>query len=91
MEPGVQDLPLEPHPPYPMQRFPELSILGIDLLNRLLTYNPTQRISARAALRHPFFSEHPLPKAQEFMPTFPSGAGPHTADGCGALRSGLAD
>lgn len=57
-----------------MQRFPELSVSGIDLLNKLLTYDPSQRISARAALRHPFFSEHPLPKAQEFMPTFPSGA-----------------
>ncbi|KAL6772389.1 hypothetical protein ACKKBG_A30030 [Auxenochlorella protothecoides x Auxenochlorella symbiontica] len=64
-------LPDQPHN-HLKQRFPELSVSGIDLLNKLLTYDPSQRISARAALRHPFFSEHPLPKAQEFMPTFPS-------------------
>ena len=54
------------------QRFPELSANGIDLLNSLLTYDPDKRLTAAEALRHPFFSENPLPKAPELMPNFPS-------------------
>ena len=30
---------------------------GIDLLKRLLTYNPSDRISAKAAVAHPFFDD----------------------------------
>lgn len=31
-----------------------------------------QRITAEAALNHEWFSEVPLPKSKEFMPTFPA-------------------
>lgn len=41
--------------------FPSLSAAGVDLLNRLLMYDPSKRISARQALRHEFFKEHPYP------------------------------
>ncbi|KAJ1696571.1 hypothetical protein LUZ63_005083 [Rhynchospora breviuscula] len=51
---------------------PTLSEAGFDLLNRLLTYDPERRISAEEALRHPWFSEVPLPKSKDFMPTFPA-------------------
>ena len=54
------------------QRFPELSANGIDLLNSLLTYDPDKRLTAAEALRHPFFSENPLPKDPDLMPNFPS-------------------
>ncbi|CAG9464648.1 unnamed protein product [Pedinophyceae sp. YPF-701] len=54
------------------KHFPQLSEAGIDLLNALLTYDPAGRITAREALRHPFFAEHPLPKAAHAMPTFPA-------------------
>lgn len=50
---------------------PVLSDLGFDLLNKLLTYDPQKRITADAALNHPWFHEVPLPKSKEFMPTFP--------------------
>lgn len=51
---------------------PVLSDAGFDLLNRLLTYDPEQRITADAALKHEWFQEVPLPKSKEFMPTFPA-------------------
>lgn len=39
-----------------LQEFPGLSDSGIDLLNRLLTFDPEKRITARAALRHAYFT-----------------------------------
>ncbi|CAL1392982.1 unnamed protein product [Linum trigynum] len=50
---------------------PVLSDLGYDLLSKLLSYDPNKRITADAAIDHPWFREVPLPKAREFMPTFP--------------------
>jgi len=37
---------------------------GIDLLRRMLVYDPTQRISAKAALQHRYF--HDLSLDEEF-------------------------
>lgn len=34
---------------------PTLDPVGVDLLARLLCYNPSERITARAALEHPWF------------------------------------
>ncbi|KAJ4776173.1 Cyclin-dependent kinase 2 [Rhynchospora pubera] len=51
---------------------PTLSDAGLDLLNKLLTYDPEERITAEEALRHPWFIELPLPKSKDFMPTFPA-------------------
>ncbi|WCJ36226.1 Cyclin-dependent kinase G1 [Euphorbia peplus] len=48
-----------------------LSDLGFDLLNKLLTYDPEQRLTADDALNHPWFNEVPLPKSKAFMPTYP--------------------
>lgn len=58
-------------PVTPFTTSPVLSDLGFDLLNKLLTYDPEKRITAAAALNHPWFHEVPLPKSKEFMPTFP--------------------
>ncbi|KAK9474035.1 kinase-like domain-containing protein, partial [Dipodascopsis tothii] len=52
--------------------FPLLTAAGADLLGRLLHWDPAKRISARAALAHPYFSEDPRPKAADMFPTFPS-------------------
>jgi len=51
---------------------PALSDAGFDLLNRLLAYDPSRRITAADALQHPWFSEVPLPKDKALMPTLPT-------------------
>ncbi|KAG0174869.1 hypothetical protein DFQ28_008580 [Apophysomyces sp. BC1034] len=53
-------------------RFPYLTEAGMDLLSKLLTYDPAKRITAEEALQHPYFSESPLPKDPSLFPTWPS-------------------
>jgi cell division cycle 2-like len=48
---------------------------GLDLLSQLLTYDPEKRISAEQALKHPYFTESPLPKHSDLFASFPSVAG----------------
>jgi len=44
--------------PVPLKTAVEgLDELGLDLLSKMLTYEPSKRISARDALRHPFFDD----------------------------------
>ena len=47
-----------------------LSELGFDLLCSLLTFDPSQRISASDALNHKWFQESPLPASPNNMPKF---------------------
>lgn len=63
---------------------PTLSASGLALLEGLLTYNPVGRISAAAAVDHPWFGEHPHPKDMALMPTYPS-----SNDGTGLTRAEL--
>ncbi|XP_064459445.1 cyclin-dependent kinase 11B-like isoform X2 [Ornithodoros turicata] len=49
-----------------------LSNLGFDLLNKFLTYYPSQRITAEDALRHEFFKETPVPVEPSMFPTWPA-------------------
>jgi len=51
-----------------------LSDKGLDLLQQMLTYNPEKRITAKAALQHPYFEEKPIQKDPDIMPTWPSRA-----------------
>ncbi|EFA82107.1 p34-cdc2 protein [Heterostelium album PN500] len=61
--PGVTSLPdfLSTFPNWPGQplnkTFPNVEPNAIDLLNRMLQYEPSKRISAKAALLHPYFSD----------------------------------
>lgn len=52
--------------------FPQLSEKGLQLMKGLLCFDPSKRLTAEEALNHPYFSEHPLPKLPEMMPTFPT-------------------
>ena len=45
---------------------------GLNLLRGLLAYDPEQRLTARQALNHPFFTEPPLPKHPSMFPSWPS-------------------
>lgn len=61
--PGVSRLPdfREAFPRWPAQNIgsilPELEPEGVDLLLQMLRYNPADRISAKEALRHPWFND----------------------------------
>lgn len=73
-----------------LQEFPQLSHAGHDLLSQLLTYDPEQRISASAALRHRWFAEPPFPLDCAAMPQFTSlsldgGDDRRRPDGCAAV------
>eukprot|EP00958_Prasinococcus_capsulatus_P017711 scaffold2017_cov387-Prasinococcus_capsulatus_cf.AAC.17 len=45
-----------------------LDARAMDLLARMLRYDPTQRISAAEALQHDYFTREPLPSANAFKP-----------------------
>lgn len=49
---------------------PVLSESGFDLLKRLLSYNPAERITAKDALNHNWFRESPEPR-YDFKPITP--------------------
>lgn len=53
-------------------RFPSIHRSGLDLLDSLLAYRPSHRISARDASQHQYFQTSPYPVSEDFMPTFPS-------------------
>lgn len=36
---------------------PQMDEVGLDLLEKMLIYNPAKRISAKAALDHPYFND----------------------------------
>lgn len=44
---------------------------GFNVLNRLLAFDPRKRLTAKAALEHPWFEEVPLPCEKALMPTYP--------------------
>jgi len=56
-------------------KFTALTNAGVDLLNQLLSLNPSKRPSAKEMLAHPYFREDPRPKPTAMFPTFPSKAG----------------
>jgi cyclin-dependent kinase 10 len=76
--PGLSELPLYrtfalPNQPYEnlKEKFPYVSSNGLGLLKGLFTYDPTKRMSARAARSHPYWHESPLPTEPSCMPSFP--------------------
>ncbi len=65
-------VPIETYHNHLNNVFPEISKLGLDLLKTMLAYDPKTRPTAAQAMAHPFFEEHPLPKAPELFPSWPS-------------------
>jgi len=72
--PGVSQFPdYKPtFPQWPAQKFsaivPDLDPLGLDLLSKMLCYEPHKRISAQGALAHPYFEElNRLKRSQHFQ------------------------
>ncbi|KAF9956366.1 hypothetical protein BGZ70_009933 [Mortierella alpina] len=77
--PGYSKLPLVSHVPNFVQpynllrtRLPYLTENGLDLMSKMLMYDPAKRITAEDALKHPYFSEAPPPKHPSMFPTWPS-------------------
>jgi cyclin-dependent kinase len=74
--PGVSELPdyKADYQQYPAQSLPALihglDEKGLNLLSRMLQYDPNQRISAQAAMKHPYFEGVVLPST-----SLPPGAG----------------
>eukprot|EP00471_Norrisiella_sphaerica_P010326 CAMPEP_0184504198 /NCGR_PEP_ID=MMETSP0113_2-20130426/52335_1 /TAXON_ID=91329 /ORGANISM="Norrisiella sphaerica, Strain BC52" /LENGTH=150 /DNA_ID=CAMNT_0026893821 /DNA_START=591 /DNA_END=1043 /DNA_ORIENTATION=+ len=52
--------------------FPTASKAAVDLLKKLLRFNPNKRLTAAEALRHEYFSSSPPPTPLERMPTVKS-------------------
>jgi cell division cycle 2-like protein len=50
----------------------DLSEAGMDLLLKCLQMDPEKRITAREALEHQFFKEHPLPCDPSLFPSWPA-------------------
>jgi len=79
--PGLSELPSAKkinfsYQPYNNLRhkFPFVTESCYDLLNRMLAYDPSKRITAAQALDHPYFKENPRAKDPILMPTWPSKA-----------------
>lgn len=59
--PGIKELPLYPQdlqyfkPQSLANKVPTLCADGLDLMEKMLQCNPTQRITAKAAMNHPYF------------------------------------
>jgi len=53
-------------------KFRFITEAGIELLSKLLTYDPERRISAEEALKHRYFTESPFPKHPDLFGSFPS-------------------
>ncbi|CAG5095879.1 Oidioi.mRNA.OKI2018_I69.XSR.g14381.t1.cds [Oikopleura dioica] len=78
--PGYGDLPLVKGRSLKVQPYNNLkskfpwwnSEAGFRLLNNMLAYCPSKRITAAAALKHQYFRENPLPCTCAEMPSFPN-------------------
>lgn len=64
-------LRLAPSVPCDMAALTRLPACGVDLIKRMLHYDPARRITAADALRHPYFLEMHMPAPRRPAPTRP--------------------
>lgn len=58
--PNWKEENFEKYPADDLSKFvPRLDADGLDLIKKMLKINPSQRITAKAALEHPYFKELP--------------------------------
>uniref|UniRef100_A0A7S1TAE0 Protein kinase domain-containing protein n=1 Tax=Compsopogon caeruleus TaxID=31354 RepID=A0A7S1TAE0_9RHOD len=67
----VDAFQLEPREPMHTV-FPQLSDSGLDLLLRLLDYDPSNRITAAEAIHHPFFKSYKMLITEQDIPILPA-------------------
>lgn len=53
----LQSLPIKPKVPF-SRLYPDADPRALDLLDRMLTFNPNNRITVDEALAHPYFSQY---------------------------------
>lgn len=75
--PGLEELPLYGRlilPSYDYNnlrvKFPDSPDSCLELLNKMLTFDPARRATAAECLRHCYFSEPPSPQDPQWMPTW---------------------
>ncbi|CAJ0769743.1 7146_t:CDS:1, partial [Entrophospora sp. SA101] len=49
----IRSLPFKKRVPF-SQMFPDANPLAVDMLEKLLTFNPTKRVTVEEALTHPY-------------------------------------
>ncbi|PAV56461.1 hypothetical protein WR25_00184 [Diploscapter pachys] len=70
--PALKSFDLKPQPFNNIKVvFENVSPTGCELLNLLFTYDPSKRLSAAVAAKHPYFTESPLPCDPSVMPSYP--------------------
>lgn len=75
--PGLEELPLYGRMRMPAcsynnlrVEFPDAPDICLELLNKMLTFDPVRRATAAGCLRHRYFSEPPAPQDPQWMPTY---------------------
>lgn len=68
----IRSLPFKKRIPF-SQLFPNANPLALDLLERMLAFNPAKRITVEEALKHPYLEPYHDPEDEPIAPPIPQG------------------